>query len=76
MRVIEAIFHSYLDEVENKPYEEEAFEENGQTKSIAQALNIQEKDVYLMFEGHIPIYYVVFEAFEDGTYEVLKASKS
>ncbi len=73
MRVLEAIFHSYLDEVENKPYEEEA-EENGQAKSIAQALNVQEKDVYLMFEGHIPIYYVIFEAFEDGTYEVLKAT--
>jgi len=36
--------------------------------------DIEEGNIYLMFEGHIPIYFVVFEEL-DGFYEVFKMSK-
>ncbi|HEK25337.1 MAG TPA: hypothetical protein ENO33_03045 [Hydrogenobaculum sp.] len=89
MRIIEAIFQSYLDEIENKPYEENDNIDINLTEKDKELIDMFKKpaivpkqdritvdkgSIYLTFKNHIPIYYVVYEVFEEGIFEVLKAT--
>ncbi|MGC9144333.1 hypothetical protein [Hydrogenobaculum sp.] len=89
MRIIEAIFQSYLDEIENKPYEENDNIDINLTEKDEELIDMFKKpaivpkqdritvdkgNIYLTFKNHIPIYYVVYEVFEEGIFEVLKAT--
>ncbi|GAB6078762.1 hypothetical protein [Hydrogenobaculum acidophilum] len=89
MRAIEAIFQSYLDEIENTPYDEQNILDINLTDKDKEFVNMFKKavivpkqdripidkgNIYLTFKNHIPIYYLVYEEYENNIFEVLKAT--
>lgn len=90
MREIERIYKAYLEEIENSPEEEikdinVSLDRRKKERIMnlfrkpikeikKEQLDIEEGNIYLMFEGHIPVYFVVFEKL-DELYEVFKMSK-
>ena len=90
MREIERIYKAYLEEIESSPEEEiknfnVKLDKNTKERIMKlfrkpikeikkEQPDIEEGNIYLMFEGHIPVYFVVFEKL-DELYEVFKMSK-
>ncbi len=89
-KYLELIYQDYLDEITQLPEEEIETAEikidknteeklksmftKIEPKPIKEKPEIEKGNVYLFFEKHIPIHYVVYESFEDGLYEVLKVT--
>jgi len=88
MREIERIFLAYLDEINNPPEEIETnykldIKVKEEIRKIFTPINIkpekkpqkiEKRDVYLIFENHIPIYYLIYDQADEDLYEVLKMS--
>lgn len=88
MRELERIYLAYLDEIE-KPmkYSEINYKMGQSLKEEIKKMftpikvdfekkpkEIEERDVYLIFEKHIPIYYLIYNQIDKDLYEVLKMS--
>lgn len=88
MRELERIYLAYLDEIE-KPmkYSEINYKMDQSLKEEIKKMftpikvdfekkpkEIEERDVYLIFEKHIPIYYLIYNQIDKDLYEVLKMS--
>ena len=88
MREIERIYLAYLNEIEKSLEDIETTykldpSSKEKIKRLFTLINIkpekkQEKieigNIYLTFEDHIPIYYIIYDQIDEDTYEVLKMS--